>query len=76
MGLLFDGDDLPVLGKARQQHSERGADCRQSAMQQDQRLSGAVNLVVHVEAVYGSVIAMCSHVFPSFIELVVHSLNM
>src|SRR6266571_5300869 len=58
MGLLFDGDDLPGLGKGRQQLSERGADCRQSAMQQNQRPTGAMDLVIHLETVHRSVPAL------------------
>src|SRR6266487_1124955 len=58
MGLLFDGDDLPGLGKGRQQLSERGADCRQSAMQQNQRPTGAMDLVIHFETVHRSVAAL------------------
>ncbi len=35
--VLLDGDDLPGLGKERQNHSERRVGCRQAAVNQDQR---------------------------------------
>jgi hypothetical protein len=52
MGLLLDGDDLPPPGKTRQHFAERGADGRQSAMKQDQRLAFPVDFVIHVQTVY------------------------
>src|SRR5215207_135050 len=57
MGLQLEGDDPPGLGKGRQDLSKRGADRRQSAVEQYQRLSRAVDLVVHSEAVHLSVAA-------------------
>ncbi len=54
VGLQIDSDDLPVLGEGRQQFAEH-LDRANAAMQQDQRLSGAVDLIVQMEAVHGSV---------------------
>jgi hypothetical protein len=35
--LLLDGDDLPGLGKEKQNRSERRVDCCQAAVKEDQR---------------------------------------
>jgi hypothetical protein len=66
MGLQLEGDDLPGLCKFRQNVSERGADCRKSAVEQNQRLSRSVDLVVHIEAVHLNVVAS---------KVVVHSVS-
>ena len=50
--LLLDGDDLPPPGKTRQHLSERGADCRQTAVKQDQRVALSMDFVIHVQTVY------------------------
>jgi hypothetical protein len=50
--LQFESDDLPSLGKIRQKLSERRADCRKRAVKQDERLSGTVDLVIHLEAIH------------------------
>src|SRR5918994_1353098 len=57
MGLQLEGDDLPSLGKSRQKLSERRADCRKRAVEQNQRRSGAVDLVIHLQIVLLSVAA-------------------
>jgi hypothetical protein len=52
VSLQLEGDDLPSLGKSRQKLSERRADCRKCAVKQNQRRSGAVDLVIHLETVH------------------------
>src|SRR5215218_9344812 len=55
MGLHLEGDNLPSLGKRGQKLSEGGADRRKGAVKEDQWLSGAVDLVIHLETVHWSV---------------------
>src|SRR5216683_5165867 len=61
MSLLLDGDHPPRRGKMRQHLAERGADGREIAVQQHQRLTAAVYLVVHLEAVYGHIAILHGH---------------
>ena len=48
VGLHLECDHPPGLGEFRQDATERGADRRESAVEQDQRLSRAAILVVHL----------------------------
>jgi hypothetical protein len=49
--LLLDRDDLPGLGEGRDHPAKVDLDGGQVAVQENQRPAGAVDLVVHVEAV-------------------------
>src|SRR5215208_738310 len=53
--LKLKGHDLSALRKAGQQLFERGADRRERAVQQHQRLSLAMDLVVHLKIVHRNV---------------------
>ncbi len=49
--LQFDGDDLPRRGECGQHAAEGQVDGEQPAVQQDQRLSRAMDLVVQIQPV-------------------------
>jgi hypothetical protein len=51
IGLQIDGDNLPAFCEQQQDLAEH-LDRASAAMQQDQRLAYAVDLVVHAEAVH------------------------
>src|SRR5437868_14080903 len=55
MSLLLDSDNPPRRGKLRQHLAERGADGREIAVQQHQRPTVAVYLVVHLQTVHGNI---------------------
>src|SRR5438552_8956463 len=55
MSLLLDSDNPPRRGKHRQHLAERGANGREIAVQQYQRLTAAVYLVVHLQTVQGNI---------------------
>ena len=55
VSLEVGGDHLTTCGQARQQLAELQVDVEQAAVQQDQQgAAGAVNLVVHLQAVDGA----------------------
>src|SRR6266581_9488868 len=72
MSLLLDSDNPPRRGKLRQHLAKRGADGREIAVQQHQRPTAAVDLVVHLETVHGNIatldgcarMILCCHVYP------------
>src|SRR5207344_3218860 len=57
--LKLESDDLPCLCKARQQLSKRSADGGERAVQQHERLSRAMDLVIHLEAVHRNIASLC-----------------
>src|SRR5258707_3138376 len=58
MSLLLDRDNPPRRGKRREHLAERGANGREIAVQQHQRPSAAVDLVVHLQTVHGHIAAL------------------
>jgi hypothetical protein len=56
MPLQFDRDDPPGLGQGRHNLSH-SVDRHIGTVKQNQRFSGAVDLVIHLETVHGSVAA-------------------
>src|SRR2546425_3079930 len=70
MSLLLDRDNPPRRGKLRQYLAERGANGREIAVQQHQRPTAAMYLVVHLETVHGNIaplhgrarMILCCHV--------------
>ena len=56
MGLQMNSDHLPAFGEHRQDWTKHLAGAH-AAVQHDERFSSAVDLVVHFEAVHGSVAA-------------------
>jgi hypothetical protein len=58
MGLQVDGDDLTGCGARRQVGAEHfdGAD---ATVQQYQRFTGAMNLIIHLEAIHVRVFTLC-----------------
>src|SRR6266566_6786900 len=71
MSLLLDSDHPPRRGKLRQHLAERGANGREIAMQQHQRPTATVYLVVHLQTVHGNMatldgrtrMILCCHVY-------------
>src|SRR5437667_5982195 len=57
VSLLLDGNDLPAFGKGWENPPEIDLDRRQPPVEQHERPAGAVDLVIHVETVHGSVAA-------------------
>src|SRR5436305_15252987 len=55
MSLLLDSDNPPRRGKLGQHLAERGATGREVAVQQHQRPTAAVYLVVHLQTVHGNI---------------------
>src|SRR5258706_8661575 len=58
MSLLLDSNDASRRGKRWEHLAERGADGREIAVQQHQRLARAIDLVVHLEAVHRNIAAL------------------
>jgi len=56
VALRLDGDDLPSLGERRQERSHH-VDGHQATWDKDERASSAVDFVIHLETVDGSVTA-------------------
>src|SRR5258707_75537 len=73
MSLLLDFDNLARLGKLRQHLAERGANGREISVQQHQRPTAAVYLVVHLQTIHGNIatldgrawMILCCHVYSS-----------
>src|ERR1700730_1845793 len=71
MSLLLDRDNPPRRGQLRQHLAERGANGREIAVQQQQRPTAAVYLVVHLQTVHGNIatlderarMVLCCHVY-------------
>src|SRR5258708_35649166 len=71
MSLLLDRDNPPRRGKLRQHLAERGANGREIAVQQHQRPTATVYLVVHLQTVHGNIatlderarMILCCHVY-------------
>src|SRR5215204_6945447 len=70
MPLQLHSDDLPGLGEGRHNLSHQ-IDRHVGAVKQDQRLSGAVDLIVYVQAVHLSIVA--SNIVAHFVVLLVSS---
>src|SRR5712692_8021070 len=70
MSLLLDSDNPPRRGKLWQHLAERGVDGREIAVQQHQRTTATVYLVVHLQTVHGNIatldgrarMILCCHV--------------
>jgi hypothetical protein len=67
--LLLERDDLPGLGKRREDRSKAGFDRRHRAVKQDQRSVGAVDLVIHVESFTERLVSACGDFIASLCSI-------